>query len=123
MRRAVILDTSKKGGNGEGNTAETGVFGNMVDMGISIHQVVRSALVNAASIASMVLEPNINSRIRKRESSPMGAGDGREGGMGGSTRAPFRQYPGKSRDPRQLSRSHYITAILLNVSAIILSIP
>jgi chaperonin GroEL len=84
---AVILDTVKKGGKGEGYNAETGVFGNMVDMGIiDPTKVVRSALVNAASIASMVLvtESLIADIPEKEKAPPMGAGgmDGM-GGMGG----------------------------------------
>jgi chaperonin GroEL len=53
---AVIVDTVKKGVKGEGYNAETNEFGNMVEMGvIDPTKVVRSALVNAASIAAMVL--------------------------------------------------------------------
>jgi chaperonin GroEL len=81
---AVILDTVKKGGKGEGYNAETNVFGNMVDMGIiDPTKVVRSALVNAASIASMVLvTESLIADIPEKDKNPA-AGAGGMGGMGG----------------------------------------
>jgi len=53
---AVIADAVKKSPAGVGYNAETDTFGNMVEMGIiDPTKVVRSALVNATSIANMVL--------------------------------------------------------------------
>jgi chaperonin GroEL len=81
---AVIVDTVKKGVKGAGYNAETDKFGNMVEMGIiDPTKVVRSALVNAASIASMVLvtESLIADIPEKEKASP--AGGGGMGGMGG----------------------------------------
>jgi len=80
---AVIVDTVKKGVKGAGYNAETDKFGNMVEMGIiDPTKVVRSALVNAASIASMVLvtESLIADIPEKEKTSP--AGGGGMGGMG-----------------------------------------
>ena len=80
---AVIVDTVKKGAKGAGYNAETDKFGNMVEMGIiDPTKVVRSALVNAASIASMVLvtESLIADIPEKEKASP--AGGGGMGGMG-----------------------------------------
>ena len=53
---SVVLDAVKHSSKGEGYNAETNEFGNMVEMGvIDPTKVVRSALVNASSIAAMVL--------------------------------------------------------------------
>ncbi|MCJ7769298.1 MAG: chaperonin GroEL [Dehalococcoidales bacterium] len=53
---AVIVDNVKKSAVGIGYNAEADKYGNMVEMGIiDPTKVVRSALVNAASIANMVL--------------------------------------------------------------------
>jgi len=53
---SVIVDSVKKSARGIGYNAETDAFGNMTSMGIiDPTKVVRSALVNAASIAGMVL--------------------------------------------------------------------
>jgi len=78
---AVVVDTVKKGVRGAGYNAETNTFGNMVEMGIiDPTKVVRSALVNASSIASMVLvtESLVADIPEKEKPSPSGAG-----GMGG----------------------------------------
>ena len=81
---AVIVDTVKKGVKGSGYNAETDKFGNMVEMGIIDHtKVVRSALVNAASIASMVLvTESLIADIPEKEKNAA-AGGGGMGGMGG----------------------------------------
>ncbi|MBR6331771.1 MAG: chaperonin GroEL, partial [Dehalococcoidales bacterium] len=53
---AVIADAVKKSPKGVGYNADNDTFGNMVEMGIiDPTKVVRSALVNAASVANMVL--------------------------------------------------------------------
>jgi chaperonin GroEL len=80
---AVIVDTVKKGVKGAGYNAETDKFGNMVEMGIiDPTKVVRSALVNASSIAGMVLvtESLIADIPEKEKTLP--AGGGGMGGMG-----------------------------------------
>jgi chaperonin GroEL len=78
---SVIVDAVKKSPKGVGYNAETDVFGNMVDMGIiDPTKVVRSALVNAASIAGMVLvTETLVADIPEKEKTPsMPSG----GGMG-----------------------------------------
>ena len=82
---AVIVDTVKKGVKGSGYNAETDKFGNMVEMGIiDPTKVVRSALVNAASIASMVLvTESLIADIPEKEKNAAAGGGGGMGGMGG----------------------------------------
>ncbi|MCL1885150.1 MAG: chaperonin GroEL [Dehalococcoidia bacterium] len=81
---AVIVDTIKKGVKGSGYNAESNTFGNMVEMGIiDPTKVVRSALVNASSIASMVLvTESLVADIPEKEKAPPAAGMGGMGGMG-----------------------------------------
>jgi len=81
---AVIVDTVKKGVKGAGYNAESNTFGNMVDMGIiDPTKVVRSALVNASSIASMVLvTESLVADIPEKEKASPAAGMGGMGGMG-----------------------------------------
>ncbi|MCL2149428.1 MAG: chaperonin GroEL [Dehalococcoidia bacterium] len=74
---AVIVNTVKNSKAGIGYNAETDEYGNMVDMGIiDPTKVVRSALVNAASIASMVLitESLVADIPEKEKAPPMPAG-------------------------------------------------
>ena len=82
---AVIVDTVKKGVKGSGYNAETDKFGNMVEMGIiDPTKVVRSALVNAASIAGMVLvTESLIADIPEKEKNAAAGGGGGMGGMGG----------------------------------------
>jgi chaperonin GroEL len=81
---SVILDAVKKSAVGVGFDAETGEFGNMVEKGIiDPTKVVRSAVVNAASIAGMVLIIDaLVSDIPEEKAPPM-PGGGMGGGMGG----------------------------------------
>jgi chaperonin GroEL len=83
---AVIADQVKKSPIGVGYNAETDKFGNMVEMGIiDPTKVVRSAITNATSIASMVLvTESLVADIPEKEKPQMGGG-GMEGmgGMGG----------------------------------------
>jgi chaperonin GroEL len=77
---AVIADAVKKSKPGIGYNADTDTFGNMVEMGIiDPTKVVRSALVNASSIANMVLvtESLVADIPEKEKAPPM------PGGMGG----------------------------------------
>ncbi len=79
---SVIVDTVKKSPAGVGYNADADKFGNMVEMGIiDPTKVVRSALKNAASIASMVLvTESLVADIPEKEKTPsMPAGGGMEG--------------------------------------------
>jgi chaperonin GroEL len=79
---SVILDAVKKSPKGVGFDAETGEFGSMVEKGIiDPTKVVRSALQNAASIASMVLiTDSLVTDIPEKEKTPqMPGGGGMEG--------------------------------------------
>ncbi len=83
---SVIVDTVKKSKKGVGYDAEKDEFGNMIEKGIiDPTKVVRSALQNAASIASMVLitESLVADIPEKTPAPPMGGGGGGMGGMGG----------------------------------------
>jgi chaperonin GroEL len=79
---SVVLDAVKKSPKGVGFDAEVGDFGNMVDKGIiDPTKVVRSALQNAASIASMVLitDSLVTDIPEKEKAPPMPGGGGMEG--------------------------------------------
>jgi chaperonin GroEL len=79
---AVIADNVKRSAAGVGYNAETDKYGNMVEMGIiDPTKVVRSALVNAASIANMVLvTESLVADIPEKEKAPaMPPGGGMEG--------------------------------------------
>jgi chaperonin GroEL len=82
---SVILDAVKKSPVGVGFDADAGEFGNMVEKGIiDPTKVVRSAIENAASIASMVLITDaLVSDIPEEEKTPPMPGGGMGGGMGG----------------------------------------
>jgi chaperonin GroEL len=69
---AVIVNTVRGSKPGVGYNADTAEYGNMVDMGIiDPTKVVRSALVNAASIASMVLvTESLVADIPEKEKAP-----------------------------------------------------
>ena len=78
---AVIADNVKKSAVGVGYNAETDKYGNMVEMGIiDPTKVVRSALVNAASIANMVLiRESLVADIPEKEKGPAMPPGGMEG--------------------------------------------
>jgi chaperonin GroEL len=80
---SVIIDAVKKSKKGFGYDAEKDEFGNMIEKGIiDPTKVVRSALQNAASIASMVLitESLVADIPEKEKTPPMpGGGGGMEG--------------------------------------------
>ena len=80
---SVIVDAVKKSKKGIGYDAEKDEFVNMIDKGIiDPTKVVRSALQNAASIASMVLiTESLVADIPEKEKAPAMPGGG--GGMGG----------------------------------------
>ena len=82
---SVVVDAVKKSPAGTGYDAEAGGFGDMVQKGIiDPMKVVRSALQNAASIASMVLitEALVTDIPEKEKAPPMpGGGGGMDYGM------------------------------------------
>ena len=82
---SVVVDAVKKSPAGTGYDAEVGEFGDMVQKGIiDPMKVVRSALQNAASIASMVLitESLVTDIPEKEKAPPMpGGGGGMDYGM------------------------------------------
>ncbi|MDD5127968.1 MAG: chaperonin GroEL [Dehalococcoidales bacterium] len=81
---SVIIDAVKKSKPGIGYDAEADEFGNMVEKGIiDPTKVVRTGLVNAASIATMVLvtESLVADIPEKEKAPPMPAGGGMEGMM------------------------------------------
>ena len=83
---AVIMDKAKKSPPGVGYDAEADEFGDMVKRGvIDPTKVVRSALENAASIATMVLitESLVTDIPEKEKAPPMPGGGGGMGGMEG----------------------------------------
>ncbi|MBL7125735.1 MAG: chaperonin GroEL [Dehalococcoidales bacterium] len=80
---SVVVDTVKKSPAGTGYDAEVGEYGDMVKKGIiDPMKVVRSALQNAASIASMVLITEaLVTDIPEKEKMPMPGGGGMDYGM------------------------------------------
>ncbi len=82
---SVIVDTVKKSKKGVGYDAEKDEFGNMIEKGIiDPTKVVRSALQNAASIASMVLiTESLVADIPEKGKMPSMPGGGGMGGMEG----------------------------------------
>jgi chaperonin GroEL len=82
---SVIVDAVKKSKKGVGYDADKDEFVNMIDKGIiDPTKVVRSALQNAASIASMVLiTESLVADIPEKEKAPAMPGGGGMGGMEG----------------------------------------
>jgi len=82
---SVIMDAVQKSKAGVGYDAEADDFGDMVAKGIiDPTKVVRSALENAASIASMVLiTESLVTDIPEKEAMPAMPGGGGMDGMGG----------------------------------------
>ena len=85
---SVVLNKVKEGEGNFGYNAQTGEFGDMIEMGIlDPAKVARFALQNAASVASLLLatEVMVAEAPKKEEAGPpMGGGDmGGMGGMGG----------------------------------------
>ena len=81
---SVVIDTVKKSPRGVGYDAEAGEYVDMVKKGIADPtKVVRSALQNAASIASMVLiTESLVADIPEKEKTPAMPAGGGMGGMG-----------------------------------------
>jgi len=82
---SVIVDAVKKSPIGAGYDAASGEFGDMIEKGIiDPTKVVRSALENAASVASMVLiTESLVTDIPEKERAPEMPAGGMGGGMGG----------------------------------------
>jgi chaperonin GroEL len=81
---SVVVDSVKKSERGIGYDAEAGEYGDMVKRGIADPtKVVRSALQNAASIASMVLiTESLIADIPEKEKAPAMPPGGGMDGMG-----------------------------------------
>ena len=82
LEGAVIVDKVKTLPTGEGFNALTSVYGNMIEMGIvDPVKVTRSALQNAASVASMVLTTESLVADKPEPPAPAPAMDPGMGGM------------------------------------------
>jgi chaperonin GroEL len=83
LEPAVVLDKVRAGSGGFGFNARTDVYGDLFEMGvIDPTKVTRSALQNAASVASLLLttEAMVAEIPEKKPAMPPGGGGG---GMGG----------------------------------------
>jgi len=82
---SVVLNNVKSGTGNYGYNAQTGEFGDMIEMGIlDPTKVTRTALQNAASIAGLMITTEaMVAELPKKEEPAMGGGGGGMGGMGG----------------------------------------
>ena len=82
---SVIVNKVREGKGNEGYNAASGEFGDMIEMGIlDPTKVTRSALQNAASVASLLLTTEaMVAEIPKEEAAPAMPDMGGMGGMGG----------------------------------------
>jgi len=83
---AIVVDKVKNGKGAFGFNAQTEEYGDMIQMGvIDPTKVVRTALTNAASVASLMLTTDcmVAERPKKDAPAPGGGGGGGMGGMGG----------------------------------------
>ena len=83
---SVVLNKVKEGKGAYGYNAQTGVYGDMIEMGIlDPTKVTRLALQNAASVAGLLLttEAMVAELPKKEEPMMPGGGGGGMGGMGG----------------------------------------
>ncbi|MGH8076602.1 MAG: chaperonin GroEL [Lysobacter sp.] len=82
---SVVLNNVKNGTGNYGYNAQTGEFGDMIEMGIlDPTKVTRTALQNAASIAGLMITTEaMVAELPKKEEPAMGGGGGGMGGMGG----------------------------------------
>jgi chaperonin GroEL len=81
---SVIVEKVKALEVGQGLNALTGEYGDMISFGvIDPAKVTRSALQNAASIASLLLTTETLVADKPEPKEPAGAGHGHDGGMGG----------------------------------------
>ena len=123
---SVIVDAVKKSKAGVGYDAEADQFGGMVEKGIiDPTKVVRSALENAASIASMILvtESLVTDIPEKETMPPVPPGGGMGGGVEGNSKdgpyvsAPSRGKRRASAVSNSLTASTFILCWLAKVSA------
>jgi chaperonin GroEL len=81
---SVVVNKVVEGSGNFGFNAATGVYGDLVDMGVlDPTKVTRFALQNAASVASLMLTTEAMIAESPKEDKPMGGGGGGMGGMGG----------------------------------------
>jgi len=85
MEGSVVVNRVREGEVGFGLNAETEEYVDMVKAGlIDPAKVTRSALQNAASIASLILTTEVlATEIKEKNAAPAGGGGGMDGGMGG----------------------------------------
>src|SRR5205823_9920886 len=80
---SVVLNRVVEGKGNFGFNAQTGEYGDMVEMGVlDPTKVARFALQNAASVASLILTTDAMVAEHPKDEKPMGGGGGM-GGMGG----------------------------------------
>ena len=81
---SVVVNNVAQGEGNYGYNAQTGVYGDMVEMGVlDPTKVTRTALQNAASVASLILTTDCMVADFPVEDKPMPAGMGGMGGMDG----------------------------------------
>ncbi len=81
---SVVVNTVAQGEGNYGYNAQTGVYGDLVEMGVlDPTKVTRTALQNAASVASLILTTDCMVAEIPEEKPAMPAGMGGMGGMGG----------------------------------------
>jgi chaperonin GroEL len=81
---SVVLNKVVDSKGNFGFNAATGEYGDLVEMGVlDPTKVVRSALQNAASVASLMLTTEAMVAEMPKDEKPMGGGGGGMGGMGG----------------------------------------
>jgi chaperonin GroEL len=81
---SVVVNKVLEGQGNYGYNAANGTYGDMIEMGIlDPTKVTRTALQNAASVASLILTTEAMVAEAPKEESPMPAGGGGMGGMGG----------------------------------------
>jgi chaperonin GroEL len=81
---SVVLNKVAEGKGNFGFNAQTGEYGDLVEMGVvDPTKVARFALQNAASVASLLLTTEAMVAELPKEEKSMGGGGGGMGGMGG----------------------------------------
>ncbi|HPP82663.1 MAG TPA: TCP-1/cpn60 chaperonin family protein, partial [Rubrivivax sp.] len=81
---SVVINKVLEGKGNYGYNAQTGAYGDMIDMGIlDPTKVTRTALQNAASVAGLMLTTECMVAEAPKEETPMPMGGGGMGGMGG----------------------------------------
>ena len=85
MEGSVVINRVREGGKGVGLNAITEEYVDLIQAGVvDPVKVTRSALQNAASIASLILTTEVlATEIKEKSAAPAGGGGGDMGGMGG----------------------------------------